>query len=271
MIWTTSECACLLCVRLGHPIRGFRRIPRSTSSNNIIIYGKCLTPVPRTVTVVFSGPEGNPLPQDPMALTTRPRSADPLRPTLDDVQRLSEGRAAKKRGWGSRQIPHRLNAEERKSFELAKRKGVLTIKGSGYRRERKGSPLANIWRQYSDALGRSCIIVEQSGSGKEDMVLLDASTLRDAGEIMSLLHRVKEAAMGLGLGSVSVLKDVTSPFTVIVPEGILNVDAKPEIEASLTEHLLRSPIWQQWPQLIAFSTERNEGKLLSKHLVETFF
>ena len=53
------------------------------------------------------------------------------RPTLDDVQRLSEGRAAKTRGYGSRQVPHRLNSEERQQYDIAKARGILTLKGSG--------------------------------------------------------------------------------------------------------------------------------------------
>ena len=45
------------------------------------------------------------------------------RPTLDDVERISKGNAAKARGTGSRRIPHRLNAEERKQYDIAKQKG----------------------------------------------------------------------------------------------------------------------------------------------------
>ena len=34
------------------------------------------------------------------------------RPTLDDVERISYGQGAKRRGTGSRQVPHRLNGDE---------------------------------------------------------------------------------------------------------------------------------------------------------------
>ena len=103
----------------------------------------------------------------------------PRRPTLDDVQRLSEGKAAKSRGFGSRQIPHRLNVEERAAYNIAQQKGFLTLKGSGYRRERKGSPLANIYRQLSDAMNRPCVIVmQQNGQSGLDIVLVDFSPLR---------------------------------------------------------------------------------------------
>ena len=54
-------------------------------------------------------------------------------------------------------------------------------RGSGYRKERKGSPLANIFRQWCDAQARACIIVLQaSGSSIIDTVLVDLSTLRSA-------------------------------------------------------------------------------------------
>ena len=43
-----------------------------------------------------------------------------IRPSLDDVERISRGQAAKKRGTGSRAVPHRLNNMERKELELAK-------------------------------------------------------------------------------------------------------------------------------------------------------
>lgn len=48
------------------------------------------------------------------------------RPSIDDVDRLSRGEAAKIRGTGSRDIPHRLNAEERPSYESAKKKVSFT-------------------------------------------------------------------------------------------------------------------------------------------------
>jgi hypothetical protein len=41
-------------------------------------------------------------------------------------------------------VPHRLNQEERLAFNIARDKAFLTLKGSGYRRERKGSPLGTV-------------------------------------------------------------------------------------------------------------------------------
>lgn len=99
-----------------------------------------------------------------------------FRPHIDDVERLSYGKAATKRGTGSRHTCHRLNAEERKLWELAKHNGYLTIRGTGYRRERKGSPLHNIYRQRCDALEQICVIIEKRTN--EDTVVIDFSTLR---------------------------------------------------------------------------------------------
>jgi hypothetical protein len=124
------------------------------------------------------------------AAAAEPASAPPLppppppgegvwRPSLDDVQRISQGDAARHRGTGSRAVPHRLNAEERKQYDLAKAKGVLTIAGSGYRRERKGAPLANIYRQWCDARGQACVVLAKGPSAAAgDAVLVDLSVLR---------------------------------------------------------------------------------------------
>ena len=60
----------------------------------------------------------------------------PIRPSIDDVESISFGRKAKKRGVGSRGVPHRLNSEERTEFELAKKRKYLVLKGSGFREER---------------------------------------------------------------------------------------------------------------------------------------
>ncbi len=74
--------------------------------------------------------------------------ATPWRPHVDDVDRLARGEGAKRRGTGSFHVPHRLNTEERSKFAAAKSAGYLAVRGTGYRRERKGHPLPNSWRQW---------------------------------------------------------------------------------------------------------------------------
>jgi len=100
-----------------------------------------------------------------------------FRPHLDDVERLSHGKGAtKQRGTGSKYVCHRLNRDERRFYEHAKQALFLTVKGTGYRKERKGSPLQNIWRQRCDALAIVYVCIEKRSS--EDTVVIDLSTLR---------------------------------------------------------------------------------------------
>jgi hypothetical protein len=97
----------------------------------------------------------------------------------DDVERLSRGQPSKRRGYGSRNVPHRLNEEEREELERAARKGYLTLLGGGNRRTRKGSPLKNIHRQWCDARDCPQIILYKAVGGKAvDELIVDLSPLR---------------------------------------------------------------------------------------------
>ena len=73
---------------------------------------------------------------DGAALVAPAAAADCWRPTMDDVDRISWGRNAKKKGTGSRGVPHRLNDDERSLYDIARRKGFVEIGGSGWRRQR---------------------------------------------------------------------------------------------------------------------------------------
>ena len=100
----------------------------------------------------------------------------------DDVERLSRGQPAKKKGYGSRSVPHRLNDVERAELNRAKRKGFVSLVGGGNRRTRKGSPLGNIFRQWCDAREKPQVILYKS-TGSEtkqplDRILVDLSPLR---------------------------------------------------------------------------------------------
>eukprot|EP00854_Cymbomonas_tetramitiformis_P014183 gene14183-16770_t len=114
-----------------------------------------------------------------MSFTPDTKTKPTGRPTLDDVERISRGQSAKRRGTGSRQVPHRLNAEEAKAFQIAKKRRYVVVRGTGVRRERRGSPLVNTFRQYCDHFGWPCVIVEQgTGSDNPDVVAVDTSPMR---------------------------------------------------------------------------------------------
>lgn len=57
--------------------------------------------------------------------------------------------------------------------------GFLQVRGTGYRKGRKGNPLPNIYRQWCDAKAQACIVIEQdmTGSGL-DTVVVDLAPLR---------------------------------------------------------------------------------------------
>lgn len=107
-----------------------------------------------------------------------------VRPSLDDIDRISRGQAAKKRGTGSRAVPHRLNEKERIEFDLAKKRKFVSLRGTGWRAERGDSPLANIYRNYCDAVNQPCISVRRGIFINEDEnvlgdeVIVDFSPLR---------------------------------------------------------------------------------------------
>lgn len=99
------------------------------------------------------------------------------RPTIDDVERISWGRSAKQKGTGSRGVPHRLNADERRAYDSARSKGFVEIGGSGWRRERSASPLVNTYRSWCDARAVPAIFVHKDKEG-DDEVVVDLSPLR---------------------------------------------------------------------------------------------
>lgn len=64
-------------------------------------------------------------------------------------------------------------------YESAKKKGYLAVRGTGYRRGRRGNPLPNVYRQWCDARGMACVVIEQDWTGGgQDVVVVDLSTLR---------------------------------------------------------------------------------------------
>lgn len=102
---------------------------------------------------------------------------DGWRPTVNDVERISFGKPAKKKGTGSRGVPHRLNEEERFLFDQARQKGFLEVAGSGWRSQRREAPLLNTYRSLCDARGQSSIVLHKDSSGI-DALVLDLSPLR---------------------------------------------------------------------------------------------
>lgn len=56
----------------------------------------------------------------------------------------------------------------------------MAVRGTGYRRARRGNPLPNIFRQWCDAKGQPCVVIEQDMAGDVgfDVVVIDLAPLR---------------------------------------------------------------------------------------------
>jgi hypothetical protein len=183
---------------------------------------------------------------------------DKVRPTLDDVTRISRGERAKQRGVGSRSTPHRLNADERDEYERSLARGWLTLQGRGYRKERKGSPLLNIWRQYSDARARAAVWVELGAAGGAragadgaplDVAVVDLAPLRHGPSAARARCAAERAAAPyLAAGS--------------APELVGGADGPDEAS------LLSQPIWNvAFHELRFDARSRTDAKELAAELV----
>ena len=201
-------------------------------------------------------------------------AACPGRPDIADVERISRGDAAKRRGTGSRAVPHRLNEAERLAWELAKRRYFVTLAGSGYRRERKGSPLGNSWRQFCDANAFPAVSVQQGEASTS--VVVDLSPLREqaADALLAARDTCLRLAASLGVG----WDDIAPPTgaqRILALAGQLPVDPAPATSTTaftlpedLGEDVWRlSPIWELQPITVSFSTEdRAAAKALAEAL-----
>ncbi|GLC40782.1 hypothetical protein PLESTM_001111500 [Pleodorina starrii] len=162
--------------------------------------------------------------------------AKPWRPSMDDVDSISRGGPAKVRGTGSRRIPHRLNAEERTLYDLAKKKGFLAVRGTAYRKFRHGNPLPNIFRQWCDSRGQLCVVVEQDplGSGGVDRLVVDLAPLRveDTERVEELLTALA-AEVGLRRVGYGERPPDALPFNILPPDD--ESDQQAVVEAAVVE------------------------------------
>jgi hypothetical protein len=188
--------------------------------------------------------------------------ADSARPDLADVERLTRGEGAKRRGTGSRDVPHRLNADERAVWELSKKRHFMVLSGAGYRRERKGSPLMNSWRQYADAFAFPAVFVHHGVANSEadmdadSVVVVDFSPLRcaRADSFASARDACVAVASDTGEGQ---------PETRVIRDEISSTE-----ESVLTaDQWGTQPIWMLPPLCVAFGcVDRPHAKALAERL-----
>jgi hypothetical protein len=192
---------------------------------------------------------------------------DCWRPTVDDVERISWGKPAKKKGTGSRGVPHRLNEEERDLFAQARRKGFLEINASGWRKERRDAPLLNTYRSLCDARGQPSIVLHKSSNGMDHLVA-DISPLRVATKFAQIAEICSSKYTGgeiIYQGSLSMEvngKDNQNYACEDEPGDVVE-------DAILCSFEIR-PIYQLPPYFIAWELNRPDAKALAKILAEDF-
>jgi len=183
------------------------------------------------------------------------------RPTVSDVERISWGKPAKKKGTGSRGVPHRLNSDERLLFDQARRKGFLEIEGSGWRSQRRDSPAINSYRSLCDARGQVCIVLHKSQSGMDDEIVIDLSPLR----LPDTFTTIENDLVHL----------ISIPTHYIASEEEMDlsdydniVDVKEEDEEE--DQWNNRPIYQLPTYCISWKIQRSEAKKLCKRLGKMF-
>ena len=192
---------------------------------------------------------------------------DCWRPDVRDVERISFGQPAKKKGTGSRGIPHRLNEDERRSFDQARRQGFLQVTGSAWRSQRRDAPLLNTYRSLSDARGKPAIVLHKlspTSSGEhEDKLVVDLSPLRFPDEFDAVGKKVK-AMIQAEYNLESCVDDVEEAGDAEVDEGLDIVEASDE------DQYETRPIYQLPPFQLEWNVSRQEGKIIGKYLAGIF-
>jgi len=140
-------------------------------------------------------------------------AAKKLRPSKDDVDRISWGKPSKKKGVGSRGTPHRLNEAERAEYDRAKARGFVEVAGSAWRKERRDAPLLNTWRNWCDAVALPSISVQKGTD--VDLVVLDLSPLRrpDVLEVAAAVRALPTPCASIEVGeSEDIVEDEARPI-----------------------------------------------------------
>lgn len=203
---------------------------------------------------------------------------DVWRPDVNDVERISWGKPAKKKGTGSRGVPHRLNLEERFLFDNARKKGYLETEGSGWRSQRREAPLLNTYRSLCDSRGQVSIVLHKRSTGMDELVC-DLSPLRNP----EIYHDVALRCLELRADGEIVFQGKENDnsnresdeetedlsMTLSIVDGSMD-----ESEEILKNNEVRPwetrPIYQLPPFCISWELSRAEAKSLGKSLAETF-
>lgn len=186
------------------------------------------------------------------------------RPTINDVERISWGKPAKRKGTGSRGVPHRLNEEERSLFDQARRKGFLEVAGSGWRSQRRDAPLLNSYRSLCDARGQASVVLHKGNTGIDSLVV-DLSTLRTPESF--------EAVASFCLANRrdgDVLREDRESFSGPLSSDDEDEDFSDDDDDDDDDQWGTRPIYQLPTFCVVWELPRAEAKALGKELAEMF-
>ena len=194
---------------------------------------------------------------------------DCWRPDVRDVEKISFGMPAKKKRTGSRGIPHRLNEDERRSFDQARRKGFLEVAGSAWRKERSDAPLLNTYRSLSDARGKPMIVLHKlspSSSGEHvDRLVVDLSPLRLPDEFEKVEIELNERILSeFNVESTNTAAEEEEDTKTT----ILEIDDSDESEED--DGYETRPIYQLSAYEVSWKVSRSVGKAAGKYLGTLF-
>ena len=190
---------------------------------------------------------------------------DCWRPDVQDVERISFGKPAKRKGTGSRGVPHRLNIEERLLYDMARTKGILVVAGSAWRSERRDAPLLNTYRSLCDAKGKVCIVLHKGNQGI-DVVVVDLSPLRVPESFQEMASKcVEDVASSIEVTS-TMQGSWKNQFSKVNNDDLEDV----EILKPLEDPWELRPIYQLPPFTISWELGRSEAKVLCKLLAQLF-
>ena len=209
---------------------------------------------------------------------------DCWRPDVRDVERISWGQPAKKKGTGSRGIPHRLNDDERQSFDRARRDGYLQVIGSAYRSQRRDAPLLNTYRSLMDARGRPMIVLHKlpppSGMNDADQhfdrIDVDLSPLRLPDDFSRIEIELRERILVEFGVNVTQANEVESSSELDINDTIdddeVDDDEDNDNEKDMDEDddWGRRPLYQLSPYFLSWKLSRQQGKQIGKYLGSLF-
>lgn len=183
------------------------------------------------------------------------RATSSQRWTLDDVERISKGKASKAK-TGSRKVPHRLQAGERTAYDLAKKKGYLVQRAVS-----RKYPLVNTYRNFCDASCRLCIFIQQGPTGA-DTVVIDLTPLRLSGDALGKIREQVEEVVQSTLQSFSLDGQRADGYSSGEEDSAGEGNEEPSSESSKEEEEEANADDEESLSILRIETGRSEAKAI---------